>query len=50
MKIFKLVLITTSAFKFINYIKDINKVIYIINISKEDWEDNLIQVKQDKKR
>ena len=50
MKILKLVLITASALKFINYTEDADKVIYAVNVSREDWEDNLIQVKWNKKR
>ena len=50
MKTLKLVLIIASALKFIDYIKDTDKVIYTVNISEEDWRDNLIQVKQDEKR
>ena len=47
---FKLVLITASALKFINYIEDADEVICTVNVNEEDWEDNLMQVKQDEKR
>ena len=36
MKTLKLVLITVSALKFIDYIEDTNKVICAVNISEED--------------
>ena len=42
MKILKLVLITIPVFKIINYSKEAGMIIYTINISSEDWEDNLI--------
>ena len=50
MKTFKLVLTIVSALKIINYIKDTDKVICAINVSKENWEDNLMQVKQEEKK
>ena len=50
MKTLKLVLTTASALKFIDYIEDADKVICTVNISREDWENNLIQVEQDEKR
>ena len=50
MKTLKLILTTASAFKIINYIEDMNKVICAVNISEKNWEDNLMQVKQEKKR
>ena len=49
-KTLKLVLITISALKFINYTDDVDEVICTVNVSEEDWEDNLIQVEQDEKR
>ena len=45
MKILKLVLITVFTLKFINYTEDADKVIYTVNVSEKDWEDNFIQVK-----
>ena len=50
MKIFKLILIIISAFKIINYIEDVSEVICTVNVSRENWEDNLMQVKQEKKK
>ena len=44
-KILKLVLITVSALKIINYTEDVSKVICTVNVSREDWEDNLMQIK-----
>ena len=50
MKIFKLILTTASALKIINYIKNANEIICTININEKNWKNNLIQVKQNKKK
>ena len=50
MKTLKLVLTTVSALKIINYIENTDKVICTVNVSRENWRDNLMQVKQEKKR
>ena len=45
MKILKLVLMTASALKIINYIEDVGEVICAVDASKKGWGDNLMQVK-----
>ena len=50
MKILKLILITASALKIINYIEDMSEVICMIDASREEWEDNLMQVEWDEKK
>ena len=50
MKTFKLILIIVSAFKIINYTENTDEIICTINVSEKDWKDNLMQVKQEKKR
>ena len=42
MEILKLILIIASAFKIINYFKEVSMIIYIINASDEDWGNNFI--------
>ena len=42
MKIFKLVLIITPAFKIIDYFEGMSMIICAINISGEGWRGNLI--------
>ena len=49
MKIFKLVLITASTLKIIDYSKEAGMIIYIINASNEGWGGNLMQVEQNGK-
>ena len=44
MKTLKLVLITASALKFIDYTEDVDEVICAVDVSREDWRDNLMQV------
>ena len=50
MKTFKLILITVSALKIIDYTENTDKVICAVDVSEKNWEDNLMQVKQEKKR
>ena len=50
MKILKLILTTASALKIINYIEDVSEVIYAVDASEKEWEDNLIQVEWNEKR
>ena len=50
MKTLKLILIIVSALKIINYIENMSKVIYAVNTSKENWENNFMQVKWNEKR
>ena len=49
MKTFKLILTTASAFKIINYSENTDEVICAVDVSKENWEDNFMQEKQEKK-
>ena len=44
MKTFKLILTTISALKIIDYIEDIDKIICTVNVSEENWENNLMQI------
>ena len=48
-KILKLVLIIVSALKIINYIENTDEVICTVNISEENWRDNLMQVEWEEK-
>ena len=50
MKTFKLILTTASALKIIDYIEDTGKVICTVNVSRENWENNLMQVEQEEKK
>ena len=45
MKILKLILTTAFAFKIIDYTENVSKVICTVNVSRENWEDNFMQVK-----
>ena len=49
-KILKLVLTIVSALKIINYTENADEIICAIDINEENWEDNLMQVKQEEKR
>ena len=50
MKTFKLVLTIVSALKIIDYTENTDKAICAVNASEKNWEDNLMQVKQKKKK
>ena len=50
MKTFKLVLTIVSALKIIDYTENTDKVICAVNASEKNWEDNLMQVEQEKKK
>ena len=41
---------TTPVLQTVDYKKEIEEIIYIINASNKKWGDILIQVKKDKKR
>ena len=49
-KTLKLILTTASALKIIDYTENMSEVICTINVSREDWKDNLMQVKQEEKK
>ena len=49
-KILKLILITASTFKIIDYFKEADMIIYAINTSGEDWGGNFMQVEQNGKQ
>ena len=50
MKILKLILTIVSAFKIIDYIEDVSEIICAVDVSEENWEDNLMQVEWEEKR
>ena len=50
MKTFKLVLTTAFALKIIDYIEDADEIICAVDASRENWRDNLMQVKWKEKR
>ena len=50
MKTFKLILTIVSALKIINYTENADKIIYTVNISRENWKNNFMQVKQEEKK
>ena len=45
MKILKLILIIISAFKILDYDEDADEIICTVDVSKENWEENLMQMK-----
>ena len=50
MKMFKLILTIVFAFKIIDYIENTDKIICTVDISKKNWENNLMQVEWEEKK